>query len=100
MGRIFAVVAVLLILLCSSSLIAVSAYYTVNRNEIDSRIQSMSTPRPTAVASTVRGNATPVPTPNASPRSGVVREQWAISAVASSEYANPQFAARQATGSP
>ena len=99
-GRIIVVAAVLLILLCSSSLIAASAYYTINRNEIDSRIQSISTPRPTAVPSTVRGNATPGPTVNASPRTGVVREQWAISAVASSEYANPQFAARQATGAP
>lgn len=100
MGRIAAIVAILLILVCSGSLVAVSAYYTVNQNAINERIKAIGTPPPTAVPVVTRSAPSPGATPNASPRNGVVREQWAVAAIASSEFANPQFAARQATGAP
>ncbi|MFN8532225.1 MAG: hypothetical protein U0556_01590 [Dehalococcoidia bacterium] len=106
----------ILVALCSCSSIGVAGYYVMNQSAIDSVMQSIATPTPeptrpstsalnrTPTAVPSRSPALPSPTGSAGrpadPQRGVLREQWATAATASSEFASPQFAALQATGMP
>lgn len=73
-------------------------YYVVSQGQIDSIIASLTTP--TVLAGILRPGDNGPQRPGATPRAGALREQWGSAANASSEYATPQFAARQAAGPP
>jgi hypothetical protein len=104
-----------LVALCSCSSIGVAGYYVLNQNAIDGMMQSIPTPTaeptrpsPATVSRTPTVAPSPVPAPPspsaparpADQQRGVLREQWAVAATASSEFASPQFSALQATGMP
>jgi hypothetical protein len=91
-------VGAILVFLCVCGLVGMGGYYVVSQGEVDSIIASLTTP--TAPAGTLRPGATGPQRPGATPRAGAVREQWGTAASASSEYASPQFSARQAAGPP
>lgn len=58
---------------------------------------------PPSVPTTAPTNTPPVVEPGATPTqppAGVAARQWAVDAVASSEYSNPDWSAQQATGAP
>ncbi|GIW08441.1 MAG: hypothetical protein KatS3mg060_3246 [Dehalococcoidia bacterium] len=109
------VVGGVLVALCSCSSIGVAGYYVMNQSAIDGMMQSIPTPTPEPTRpspSTISRTPTVAPSPgpvqpsptatgrSADPQRGILREQWATAATASSEFASPQFSALQATGMP
>jgi hypothetical protein len=105
-----------LVALCLASVVGLAGYYLANHQAIDQALQAIATPTPAPTRpATSALSRTPTPEPTvtvsrpltastplagASPTRGVLREQWAVAATASSEFASPQFSAAQATGMP
>lgn len=116
MARMMALLAgSILVALCSCSSLGVAGYYVMNQSTVDSMLQAIPTPTPeptrpspsivSRTPTVAPSPAPPQPTPTAltrssDPQRGILREQWAVAATASSEFASPQFSALQATGPP
>ncbi|MCS6801658.1 MAG: hypothetical protein RMM58_11150 [Chloroflexota bacterium] len=116
MGRTLVLIGGIILLIgCSCSSLGAAGYYVANQHMVDSLLQSLPppTPEPTRplpsnVSRTPTATPSPLPSPtmpaganrSADAQRGVFREQWAIAATASSEFASPQFSALQATGPP